>query len=123
MIKRRSFKKCWAALIIVCMLASFIPMMSNVKTAEAAPSTLGESFGFDNSVPKDFDPKDGKNPYGVRALNGNWVNFNPVHELGIYLGEGPDTALTVDARKHWNTLFGTKDGAVAGGATPLMKEA
>lgn len=119
MIKRRSFKKCWAALIIVCMLASFIPMMSNVKTAEAAPSTLGESFGFDNSVPKDFDPKDGKNPYGVRALNGNWVNFNPVHELGIYLGEGPDTALTVDARQHWNTLFGTKDGAVAGGGNAL----
>lgn len=119
MIKRQSFKKCWAALIIVCMLASFIPMMSHVKPTEAAPSTLGESFGFDNNVPEDFDPKDGKNPYGVRATNGNWVNFNPVHELGIYLGEGPDTALTVDARQHWNTLFGTQDGAVAGGGNAL----
>lgn len=114
MIKRRSFKKCWAALIIVCMLASFIPMMSNVKPAEAAPSTLGESFGFDNSVPEDFDPEDGKNPYGVRAIDGNWVNFNPVHELGIYLGEGEDTAVTLDAPANWLKYFGSKDSNLQG---------
>lgn len=79
-------KRILSGVLTGCMLLGLMPGLEGLIPSAAAAGTIGESFGFDNQIPKSFDKNDGENPYGRQAVDG-WVNFNPVSELNIFMAE------------------------------------
>ncbi len=75
-------KRLLSALLAGIMLIQ-LPMMVfqvSAQNSDATPtadlSIPKNEFGIDVSIPTDFDPNDGENPYGD-----GWVNMTPTHEL------------------------------------------
>ncbi len=75
-------------------LSQFDNVTLDPPAPEASDSSVPKNeFGIDISVPSDFDPNDGENPYGD-----GWVNMTPTHELimheplqGTIMNEGDIT--------------------------------
>ena len=86
------------AILLVCCLVAPLLLRSPLQTEAAT-----DQYGFSTEAPKDFDPSDGKNPYG----NG-YTALNPVMEPFVF--QSSKGSMRVD---YWNDVK-TQESPTAG---------